>query len=102
MPSPDVVRMANQMRRANLPPWLPRTDFPQFHAGWITGVDLSRNRVDFQYNDFGNPTQQGVPILQAYSAASMPADGHVATLLQMGNHVAVFARQLAPTGIVTF
>lgn len=102
VPSPDVVRMANAMRRPNLPPWLPRTPGPQFHAGWVTGIDHGRNQLDFMFNDYGNPLQSGVPILQAYSAASLPQEDDVAVLLQMGPRVAAVGRLIAPTGIVTF
>lgn len=99
MSNPDV-HLGQGMVRQNLPDFLTETDWPQMHFGWVTKPDPGRDTADVMFNQYGNPTVQGIPILRSFGPAGMPAAGGLVTMLQMGKTVSLFAQQIPTSGVI--
>lgn len=95
-----LSRLARNIRRPDVPVWVPRNPFPTFHVGWLSDVDNGRNLASFQWNDPSGSVTAGVPIAMSYTPDHLPADDHLVQAMQWGNTLQIMSRIVVPDGVI--
>lgn len=97
----SISRLARNIRRPDVPVWVPRSQHPVFHVGMLDDVDNGRNLASFAWNDPSGAITAGVPIAMSYTPDHLPASGHVVQAMQWGNTLQIMNRIIVPSGFIT-
>lgn len=95
-----ISKLARNIRRPDLPPWAPRTQYPVFHVGFLSNVDSGRNVASFEWNDPSGEITAGVPYALSYSPTHLPEAGHLVQMLQYGSSLQIFNRIIVPDDFI--
>lgn len=93
-------RLARAIRGGSTPAWTPRQPQLSMHQGTLSGVDLGRGVVDFEFPDPGGLIVPSVRYLQPYTDANPPVAGDVVWAGHFGSDLVIFGRHHIPTGTV--
>lgn len=97
---PDLARLGRAIRSPGNPAWLPRPTQSSYHMGTVTGVDHGNGVLDFQFADPSGIIVPAVRVLQAYSPAHLPQEGHVVWLHLNGTDPMIIGQHVPSTGFL--